>query len=135
VFPGEFRWLNLLPEAREVARTRFAAAGVRWHGDEDGPNPHCCSSQIQCLNALAPFVDDPGALKAIFSDVLPIDEVLPFGASTPSAFDASDHVVFEWQGADDLLGEWGRTVVRGAHATSADAAIRYRTPDRPSSWR
>jgi len=128
VLPGEHRWVNLLPEAREVARSRFAAAGIRWHGDEDGPTPHLCSSQVQCLNALAPFVDEPRALAQIFGGVLPIGEVLPFGATSPSEFDATDHVVFEWQGGADHLGEWKPDVVRGAHATSADAAIRYRTP-------
>lgn len=128
VLPGEHRWLNLLPEAREVARSRFDAAGIRWHGDEDGPNPHACSSQIQCLNALAPLVDRPEALAAIFAAVLPIAEVLPFAATTPSPSEVTDCVVFEWQGLADHLGEWGPAPVRGAHATSADAAIRYRTP-------
>lgn len=126
VLPPEHRWLNLLEPAREIARTRFDAAGIRWHGDEDGPNPHLCSSQIQCLNALAPWVDDPAALGKIFNGVLPIAEVLSFGASTPSGYDLNDHVVFEWQGGHDYLGEWSSKVVRGAHATSADAAIRYR---------
>jgi len=126
VLPHAHRWYNLLPSAREVARTRFAAAQIRWHGDEDGPNPHTCSSQIQCLNALAPFVEAPESLARLFGSVLPIDEVLPFGATSPSNFDATDHVVFEWQGSHDYLSEWGSGPIRGAHATSADAAIRYR---------
>lgn len=129
VLPAEERWSNLLPEAREVARTRFAAAGIRWHGDEDGPNNHTCSSQIQCLNALAPLADQPEGIARIFSQVLPIAEVLPFGASTGSVYERSDHVAFEWQGAANHLGEWTAKTVRGAHATSADAAFRYRALD------
>lgn len=127
VFPTEHRWHNLLNDARKVARSRFDAAGIRWHGDGGGPNPHLCSSQVQCLNALAPLVDDPVSLRTIFGGVLPIAEVLQFGADTESAFDATDHVVFEWQGLEDHLCEWGGGgPVRGAYATSADAAIRYR---------
>lgn len=129
VLPGDYRWDNLLPEAREVARTRFAAAGIHWHGDADGPNPHLLSSQIQCLNALAPLVNRPEDLARWLGEFLPVDEVLPFGATTESPFDATDHVVFEWQGQIDHLGEWsGHTPTRGARATSIDAAVRYRTP-------
>lgn len=129
VLPVAHRWLNLLPEAREIARSRFEAAAIHWHGDGDGPNPHLLSSQVQCLNALAPLVDRPLDLARWLSGFLPVAEVIPFGAQTESPFDATDHVVFEWQGLVDHLGEWGgSSPTRGAGATSIDAAVRYRTP-------
>jgi hypothetical protein len=54
------------------------------------------SSQIQCLNTLAPTVDRPDLLSAWLGQHLPVAEVLPFGAITDSPYDESDHVVFEW---------------------------------------
>lgn len=131
VLPIEHCWLNLLPEAREIASSRFEAAEIRWHSGGIQPNSHLLSSQVQCLNALAPFVDDPGALAAIFGAVLPINEVLPFGSTTSSPYDATDHIVFGWLGLNSYLNEWptDSPPSRGAYATSADAALRYRTPD------
>src|SRR5262245_22772793 len=62
--PAEFATLNLLPEARRVALERFHAAKVPWHaGSAGAPSNHLLSSQVQCANALAPFVDDPDSLK------------------------------------------------------------------------
>ncbi len=123
--------LNLLPEARDVALSRFAAAGIPWHhGIGVGPSNHLLSSQVQCANCLAPLVDKPELLTQLLCPVLPIERVLPFGAETDSRYDAHDHVVFEWIGKDDYLGERGHgNASRGANTTSADAAIRYRTPD------
>jgi len=133
VLPRDDATYNLLPEARSVGLQRFAAAGIPWHDGDGSPSNHLLSSQVQCVNALAPFVDRPDALAAIFGTVLPISEVLPFGAgecegATLSPFDSTDHVVFEWQGLANYLHEWSGAPVRGANATSADAAIRYRTP-------
>jgi restriction endonuclease-like protein len=132
--PRDFHEFNLLPEARAIALQRFSAAGIPWHdGVDDGPSNHLLDSQVQCANALAPFVNDPDALAAIFGHVLPIDEVLPFaaegGAAHVSPFDATDSVVFEWQGLENHLNEWVGTPTRGSRATSADAAIRYRSTD------
>jgi len=125
---------NLLPAARQIALSRFSAAGVPWHdGVSGGPSNHLLSSQVQCANALAPFVGDPDALRRIFGEALGIAEVLPFaaveGRGSLSPFDATDHVVFEWQGLDNHLHEWKGTPTRGSQATSADAAIRYRAHD------
>lgn len=129
VLPATSRWLNLLPEARKIAGSRFAAADITWHGDGEGPNPHLLSSQIQCLNALAPLVDRPADLAHWLGTFLPVAEVIPFGAPTESPYDASDHVVFEWRGLVDHLHEWGRDAPsRGTRSTSIDAAIRYVTP-------
>lgn len=137
--PADHAVCNLLPEARIIALERFAASGIPWHqGIGDGPSGHLLSSQVQCANALAPLVHDPHGLAALFGSVLPIAEVLPFGAGSDaggaflSRFDATDHVVFEWQGLANHLGEWTGTPQRGAMATSADAAMRYRTLDGPA---
>lgn len=132
--PREFASLNLLAEARGPALTRFAAANILWHdGVDGGPSNHLLDSQVQCANALSPYVSDPSALKAIFGGLLPIAEVLPFdahaGAAHLSPFDETDHVVFEWQGLENHLKEWTGTPTRGSRATSADAAIRYRATD------
>ena len=126
--PLELAAHNLLPEARSIALDRFEAAGIPWHhGGARRPSNHLLSSQVQCANALAPFVDRPDALVRMFGDVLPIAEVLPFESTTASPFDRTDCVVFEWIGLADYLGERaGRPTTRGANSTSSDAAIRYR---------
>lgn len=132
--PREYSVHNLLADARTTALERFAAAGIPWHdGVDGGPSNHLLSSQVQCANALAPFVADPVALSAIFGSVLPVRQVLPFdahgGSGHLSAFDRTDHVVFEWQGLENHLGEWSGVPTRGSQATSADAAIRYEAAD------
>ena len=132
--PKEFNHCNLLPGARSSALQRFEAAGIPWHdGVAGGPSNHLLSSQVQCANTLAPFVEDPDALAEIFGDSLPIAQVLPFGARDGHAhlspFDATDHVVFEWQGLANHLNEWNGVPTRGSQATSADAALRYEATD------
>ena len=125
--PEEHALFNLLEDLRDSMVERFYEAGIPWHGGVSGqPGNHLLSSQIQCVNALGPLIDDPHGLKALFDCVLPIEAVLPFGEmSFPR-----DHVVFEWTGRSDYLSEWGnRARSRGANATSADAAIKYITPD------
>lgn len=125
--PSAYANQNLLAEARDPGLAAFAAAGIPWHhGGPSQAGNHLLSSQIQCVNALAPMIDDPGAVRATFSDVLDIAEVLPFGDPTsPSA-----HVAFEWVGLSDHLNEHpGGAGTRGANNTSADAAIRYRASD------
>lgn len=124
--PRAYRAYNLLPEARGVGLSRFAAASIRWHrGFEAMPNTHLCSSQVQCVNTLGPMVRDGDALVGVFGALLDIDEMLPFG---DESFDPADLVTFEWNGLADYLHEWGDTVgQRGARTTSVDAAIRYRS--------
>jgi hypothetical protein len=129
--PVAFAGENLLAEAREVGLSRFAAAGIPWHhGVGGGPSNHLLSSQVQCANALASRIQRPTELRQIFSAVLPMAEALPFGSEVTTEFDRTDYAVFEWTGLDDYLGEHpGRPGTRGANNTSADAAIRYRTPE------
>ena len=127
----EERAFNLLPGARDLALQRFSATRIAWHDGSGGlPSNHLLSSQVQCVNALAPFIEQPNAIAETFGEVLDISEVLPFEGTGAAAspYDWTDHVVFEWTGAADYLGERSRSPhVRGANTTSVDAAIRYRT--------
>ena len=122
--PPDYARLNLLPGA-EGALDTFVRAGIPWHdGVAGGPSNHLCSSQVQCVNALAPFALWPEALRDVFGSVLDIATVLPL--RDPVAL--GHYVGFEWIGYDDPLGEWnGLAGTRGAHNTSADAAMRYVT--------
>lgn len=126
--PLEFSEHNLLPEARELGLSRFASRGVAWHVSANGgPTTHLLSSQVQCVNALAPLMHDEAGLRALLAPVLPVAEVLPFHPEGP---DPEDLVVFEWIGLDDYLGESrGRRRTPGANTTSVDAAVRYRNHD------
>jgi hypothetical protein len=126
--PTEFAVYNLLPDARAEGLSRFMAAGIPWHQGRAGiPSTHLLSSQVQCVNALAPMIRDGESLKQFFGGVLDIATVLPFG---DLAFDPEDLMVFEWVGLDNYLGEWsGKLPTRGANVTSTDAAIRYETSD------
>lgn len=121
--PWEFAAHNLLPEVRDVVLDRFRRDRITWHrGSDVGPTTHLRSSQIQCLNALGPFVETPSGLDRVLTHAgLDVGEILPFD-------DSGDHVVFEWIGLDDYLGERADGIgARGAHTTSIDAAVRYRT--------
>ena len=123
--PADLAYLNLLPDAREIGLDRFARAGINWHhGSNAMCGNHLLSSQVQCVNALAPLIRDPAGLRQMFATVLDIEEPLPM--MDPDA-DPEDLVSFEWIGLADHLGERaGRVPTRGSNTTSADAAIRYR---------
>ena len=70
------RRTDLLPDARVAGLSRFRSGEIKWHdGVTEGPSNHLLDSQIQCVNALAPFVDRPEALRQLFGSVLPIAEV------------------------------------------------------------
>lgn len=119
---------NLLPDARAIALDRFRRYGITWHHGAAGmPSNHLMSSQVACLNSLAPHVGSPEHLRWFFEPALPqLAELLPFG--DPLAPD--DFVTFEWVGLQDHLGErGGKPLSRGAQMTSADAAIRFRNHD------
>ncbi|MFN8035388.1 MAG: hypothetical protein U0V73_05595 [Acidimicrobiia bacterium] len=95
-------------------------------GIDDGPTNHLCSSQVQCVNSLAPFALRPEALKQIFGPLLGIEQMRPM--NDPAA--PEHYVAFEWIGEGNPLGEWeGSSGTRGAKNTSADAAIRYLAHD------
>ena len=91
------------------------------------PSNHLCSSQVQCVNFLYPFVDNADALCTLLRPKFPnIESVIPM--------EEEGHLVsFEWIGLCNYLGEKAprngiRT--RGANATSADAAVMFRRSDR-----
>lgn len=123
--PAGYANYNLLPDARQAGLEAFEAAGIPWHhGTANSSGNHLLSSQVQCVNALAPMIAAPDAVQAAFGDMLDIAEVLPFG--DPTSPDAC--VAFEWVGLSDYLNEHPNGPgTRGANNTSADAAIRYRT--------
>ena len=120
--PPAYASLNLLPDAHESATTLFAELGIPWHaGVGQGPSNHLLSSQVQCVNALMPMVDDPERISLAFGSVLDIGEVLQI---EPGRF-----LTFEYIGPSDYFNESpGRERVRGSRCTSVDAAFRYRTP-------
>ena len=64
--PRAFATQNLLPDARGAV-DYFAAAAIPWHDSVDGgPSNHLRDSQVQCVNALAPFMSEPDALAEAF---------------------------------------------------------------------
>ncbi len=119
--PAEFARHNLLPENRAQALRLFAALGIPWHcGVDGGPGNHLLSSQVQCVNALAGMVTDPGRALRAFRDVLDIAEVLEI--------EPRRYLTFEYIGPSDYFGECeSGERVRGAHCTSVDAALLYET--------
>ncbi len=114
---------NLLPDARATALDTFKRLDISWHaGIRGGPGNHLLDSQVQCVNALAPHARNPGALRWLFAEALPIAEILPI--------ELDAYVTFEWIGGSDHLDEaQGMARKRGSRVTSADAAIRYRAID------
>src|ERR687895_2738705 len=101
----------LTPPGRRLRRvtsapTTLATSSRTSAGSSSGWVPwFMLSSQIQCLNTLAPMVDRPDLLSAWLGQHLPVAEGLPFGAITDSPYDESDQVVFEWYGTIDHLGQ------------------------------
>jgi hypothetical protein len=123
----EFRDMNLAPAIRDVANAYFRRHGIVWHQFAH----HGRSSQACCLNFFMPLATRPDLLGPIIARGLnvPALELLPIeeGPGGEAWF-----VGFEWVGRADYLGEGsnGRLPTRGANATSADAVVRARLPDR-----
>jgi len=127
---------NLLPALRDDAISYATSRGIPWHGGHGGqPSNHLCSSQVACVNTLFPLVRDASTLAAVFRPFLPqLSVIAPFTEDKPlPAYTATDPapspaLAFEWIGAQNYLGErsWG---TRGAAATSADFAFRFRRYD------
>lgn len=120
--PEEFADLNLLSDVRDRALALFREERIEWHAaTKRGPSNHLLDSQVQCVNALTPGLDDPAWITDAFGDVLPIAEVLDI--------EPGRSLTFEFIGANDYLGERPSLPrARGVLTTSADAAIRYRAP-------
>ncbi|MCZ2826084.1 MULTISPECIES: PGN_0703 family putative restriction endonuclease [unclassified Modestobacter] len=121
--PSKFADHNLLPAVREAALALFAELEVPWHaGIAGGPGNHLLSSQVQCVNALMPMVNDPSRVAVAFGAVVDVGEVLE---TEPGRF-----LTFEYIGPEDFFGEApGRERIRGAHCTSVDAAFLHCAAD------
>ena len=119
--PPEQATFNLLPDIRTAALELFATEHIYWHAAiNDGPTNHLLSSQVQCVNALAPGITGAEFVRTAFGSVLPIAEVLEV---EPGRF-----LTFEYIGEHDYLHERvGMTRDRGSMTTSVDAAIKYRS--------
>lgn len=119
VLPAECKQENLFETIRIDVGEYFKKHKVTWHSARS----HLLSSQICCLNFLAPFSFEKRALQALLEKVLgPIDEMLE---TEPGRF-----VSFEFTGDLNYLNEWKNGVhTRGSNCTSVDAMVRYRTPD------
>jgi len=128
---------NLHASLREEAITYFRQRGITWHDgrpDDYGngrglPSNHLCCSQSACVNTLWPMTRRPDLLLRAFRPFLPdMDQVLPFEADEPLPDGTKPFLAFEWIGTQNYLGEVGNRS-RGANATSADFAFRFRRYD------
>jgi hypothetical protein len=116
---------NLYHEIRQAALAYFALHQIKWHQGKGGsPFNHLCSSQVCCVNFLFPFADKPDALVQLLRPLYPtIRRMLPM--------DRGQLVSFEWIGSKNYLREKTRSGIRtrGAHFTSADAAVMFERED------
>jgi len=128
---------NLHASFREDAIAYFRERRICWHdgfpdryGNGRGlPSNHLCCSQSACVNCLWPLTRRPDVLAQVFRPFLPdLAEVLPFEADEPLPDGTRPFLVFEWIGTQNYLGEVGNRR-RGANATSADFAFRFRRYD------
>ncbi|CAB4922591.1 unannotated protein [freshwater metagenome] len=118
--PAEHAEANLLP-GNHAAIPLFRDLGIPWHcGIDDGPGNNLLSSQVQCVNALMPMVEDSQRIVRAFGRVVDIAEVLQI--------ESGRYLTFEYIGPSDYFGEGaGKPRIRGTRCTSVDAAFLYRT--------
>jgi hypothetical protein len=122
---------NLHESLRDESLRYFRERRIQWHKQSAPglPSNHLCSSQVACVNALWPLARDPELLARVFGPLLPeLDEPLPFDADRPLPDGTAPFLAFEWIGTRGYLGERGGRS-RGANATSADFAFRFRRRD------
>ena len=122
--PPTQRLLNLPTQYRDAAERLFEAKPViQWHQHAN----HGLSSQMCCVNFLLPFSQQPELLRSWVEHVIgePIVEMLPVEEDRAGE---RWFVTFEWIGEHDYLNEAkpGTVRKRGANATAADAAVRFR---------
>ncbi len=114
--------LNLAPGIRADAIAYFGAHRIAWHRHAN----HGLSSQVSCLNFLMPLATQPRLLARVIGEALGIP--LPTMLEVERGPDGRPWFVgFEWIGRKDYLNEGGKSGsrMRGAHATSADAVVRF----------
>jgi hypothetical protein len=130
---------NLFAGFREEALEYFRSRNIPWHdglpdayGNPKGlPSNHLCCSQSACVNALFPFVRHPELIEAVFSQFYPdLEHAMPFYEDDPLPDGVIPYLAFEWIGkkGSKYLCEKGNRL-RGANATSADFAFRFRRKD------
>lgn len=114
---------NLAPGIREAVVGYFGDQ-IAWHIHAN----HALSSQVCCLNFLAPLAVDAERLATLIGlalgiappEMLPVD-IAPDGKAW--------FVGFEWNGGGtDCLNESrdGKPLKRGSNSTSADAVVKFR---------
>lgn len=124
--PVECARENLYPEIRSSITDYFLRHEIKWHDGQNGyPSNHLCDSQVCCANFLFPFADKRNALATLLRPLYPtLKEMLPI--------EDGQYVAFEWIGKQNYLGEKisrnGKRT-RGAHFTSADAAVLFQHQD------
>ncbi len=114
--------LNLAPSIRADAIAYFNEYGIAWHQHAN----HALSSQVSCLNFLMPLATQPRLLARVIGEALGIPS--PTMLEVERGPDGRPWFVgFEWIGRADYLNEGGKSGSRrrGAHATSADAVVRF----------
>ncbi|MET4687718.1 PGN_0703 family putative restriction endonuclease [Sinorhizobium fredii] len=111
---------NLAPSIRNAVPVYFKQKGIQWHTHSN----HGLSSQVCCLNFLAPLAQTPEMLARLVQAALGGDE--PTMLPVEEGPDGQWFVGFEWIGGD-YLNEGGKsgTRSRGANATSADAVLMF----------
>lgn len=116
------RDLNLAPSIWGDVVDYFKMHGIRWHQHAN----HALSSQVCCLNFLAPLTHDPQTLSLLVGAALAIRAPEMVHVETGPA-NRPWFVGFEWIGGDYLneADKSGRRT-RGANATSADAVVKFR---------
>jgi len=127
---------NLHESLRQDAIDYFTARNITWHDGSvfDGkllPSNHLCCSQSACVNSLWHLAVNPEFLAATFRPLYPeLAEPLPMTADGLLPNGQAPYLSFEWVGTPptSYLGERGRPM-RGASATSADFAFRFRRTD------
>ena len=118
---------NIFEQVRLPAIEYFDELKIQWHQGKNGnPSNHLCDSQVCCVNFLFPFSSKPKALVELLRPVFPdAQEMLPIEKS-------GQFVSFEWIGLENYLGEkiaGNGSRTRGAHFTSADAAVMFKRTD------
>ncbi|MDW9689386.1 hypothetical protein GOB50_31010 [Sinorhizobium meliloti] len=111
---------NLEPSIRTAVPAYFEQTGIQWHTHSN----HGLSSQVCCLNFLAPLAQKPEMLARLVQTAL--------GGEAPTILPVEEgpdgpwFVAFEWIGGD-YLNEAGKSGMRsrGANATSADAVLMF----------
>jgi hypothetical protein len=114
--------LNLAPGIRDAV-VKYFGDTIVWHTHAN----HALSSQICCLNFLAPLAADKDRLSILIGNALqiPSPEILPVELGP----DGSPWFVgFEWNGGGaDFLNEsrGGKSLKRGSNSTSVDAVVKF----------